>query len=415
MKTTDSPYFIKKEEKQLILTTDLNIIKDLQNVDYFNWLNSIIKRDPNKWKQKYIPIDTTNEKNWPLNFVKTYNLLKFIRSKILSPVDTMGSSSIPINIATKCGVDMKNIPPNIYRFQILISVMLSSQTKDEMTALAVLNLTEHCQQLNSNTDQPFFGITPQLISQISTEKLDELIKCVGFHNRKATYIHNTTLNLINNYNSDVPTTLNEIMSLQGVGIKMATLVMQYGWGQINSICVDIHVHRLSNLLNWTNKEKCKNPNITRLELENWLPHELWGEINSLLVGIGQFIDRSRANRLKLIENLDPLKDDSLIQIINHMNNCLQFINYIKRLVNQDILEELICETRISTDKFIKKENDINLNQIKSEEIHLANIKTEVEVQQNIALEAAPIKEEQSMKQNHLLDETSNDPLTKFEN
>lgn len=374
-----SPFFIKKEKTDLFLTTDLNSIKNLQNVEYFNWLNKLIIRDPNRWNHIYTPIDTTNQHLWPANFVKTYNLLKFIRSKIISPVDTMGSSSIPINVATKCGVDMTRIPPNFYRFQILISCMLSSQTKDEMTALAMLNLTKYCLEINNaNNEEEFFGITPHLIGMIPVNKLDQLINCVGFHNRKATYIHNTTVNIINNFDNDIPTTMDGIMSLQGVGIKMATLVMQYGWGQINSICVDIHVHRLSNLLNWTNKDVCKNPNLTRLELQNWLPHELWGEINSLLVGIGQFIDRSRQNRLNLIANLDPVKDFSLIEVINHMNNYQQFITYIKKLIKHDIIQDLVHQDQNSDEIKIKQEIDTLTpeDDLIKDEQHLITVKQE---------------------------------------
>lgn len=69
---------------------------------------------------------------------------------------------------------------------------------------------------------------------------------------------------------------------------MAHLVMQVAWKKCTGIAVDTHVHRISNRLKWVSKET-KNPIETERELESWMPRELWGEINHLLVGFGQTI------------------------------------------------------------------------------------------------------------------------------
>lgn len=69
---------------------------------------------------------------------------------------------------------------------------------------------------------------------------------------------------------------------------MAHICMQVAWNEVSGIGVDTHVHRISNRLRWVKKET-KNPEDTRKGLEDWLPLELWGEVNHLLVGFGQEI------------------------------------------------------------------------------------------------------------------------------
>ena len=73
---------------------------------------------------------------------------------------------------------------------------------------------------------------------------------------------------------------------------MATLICCYGWGEVVGICVDTHVHRISNRLGWANtwnykNPKAQNPEKTRKQLEGWMSKDLWEEVNPLLVGFGQ--------------------------------------------------------------------------------------------------------------------------------
>lgn len=77
-----------------------------------------------------------------------------------------------------------------------------------------------------------------------------------------------------------------LMSLPGVGPKMAYLCLSAAWGRTEGIGVDVHVHRITNLWGW---HKTKNPEETRLALQAWLPKELWHEINWLMVGFGQTV------------------------------------------------------------------------------------------------------------------------------
>ena len=110
--------------------------------------------------------------------------MRVLRSKILAPVDIIGGSSIPVTVASKCGISKDQISPKDYRLQVLLGVMLSSQTKDEVTAMAMLNIMRYCiDELHIKQ-----GMTLEAVLQINETKLDELIHSVGFHTRKAKYI-----------------------------------------------------------------------------------------------------------------------------------------------------------------------------------------------------------------------------------
>lgn len=130
------------------------------------------------------------------------------------------------------------------------------------------------------------GLTPEQIIETDEEKLQELIKPVGFYRRKADYIKKTSRILLDQYDGDIPDTIKELVKLPGVGPKMGYLALKIAWNKVDGIGVDVHVHRICNRLNWVHTN---TPEETRMALESWLPHELWWEINLLLVGFGQQI------------------------------------------------------------------------------------------------------------------------------
>ncbi|KAL8886583.1 MAG: hypothetical protein Q9192_006461 [Flavoplaca navasiana] len=191
-----------------------------------------------------------------------------MRKKVLAPVDTMGCESLAEDTRS----------PRDRRFQTLIALMLSSQTKDTTTALAISNLQ------TSLPSPP--GFTLEGILAVPAPTLNALIHPVGFHNNKTKYIKASALLLASHHNSDIPTTIEGLMSLPGVGPKMAYLCMSAAWGRDEGIGVDVHVHRITNLWGW---HKTNGPEETRKCLEAWLPRERWHEINHLLVGFGQTI------------------------------------------------------------------------------------------------------------------------------
>ena len=167
--------------------------------------------------------------------------------------------------------------PQDKRFQTLIALMLSSQTKDTTNAIAMRRL---------QTELPSPGLTLENILVVEPAKLNEMIFVVGFHNNKTKYIKATALILRDQYGGDIPDTIEGLMSLPGVGPKMAYLCLSAAWGRTEGIGVDVHVHRITNLWGW---HKTKGPEETRAALEAWLPKERWHEINHLLVGFGQTI------------------------------------------------------------------------------------------------------------------------------
>ncbi|KAL8770638.1 MAG: hypothetical protein Q9209_003706 [Squamulea sp. 1 TL-2023] len=204
----------------------------------------------------------------PANWQEIYGLVQEMRRKVLAPVDTMGCESLAEDTRS----------PRDQRFQTLVALMLSSQTKDTATALAIRRL--------QTSLPPPHGFTLEGILAIAPETLNTLIHPVGFHNNKTRYIKATALLLQSHFNSDIPTTIEGLISLPGVGPKMAYLCMSAAWGRDEGIGVDVHVHRITNLWGWC---KTRQPEETRKELEAWLPREKWHEINHLLVGFGQTI------------------------------------------------------------------------------------------------------------------------------
>ncbi|KAL9017636.1 MAG: hypothetical protein Q9185_005032 [Variospora sp. 1 TL-2023] len=203
----------------------------------------------------------------PANWEEIYTAVQEMRRQVLAPVDTMGCESLAED----------NRSPQDQRFQTLIALMLSSQTKDTTTALAIRRL---------QTSLPAPGLTLSNILSVTPAALNALIHPVGFHNNKTKYIKATATLLAERFNNDIPDTAEGLMSLPGVGPKMAYLCMSAAWGRTEGIGVDVHVHRITNLWGW---HKTREPEETRKALQAWLPRQKWHEINHLLVGFGQTI------------------------------------------------------------------------------------------------------------------------------
>ncbi|KAL3067263.1 hypothetical protein OYC64_017072 [Pagothenia borchgrevinki] len=189
--------------------------------------------------------------------------IREMRNSRDAPVDNMG--------AEKCYDS--DAPAHVRRFQVLVSLMLSSQTKDQVTAAAMKRLRAH-------------GCTAENILNTDDEALGKLIYPVGFWRTKVKYLKLTSAILQKEFGGDIPDSVEGLVRLTGVGPKMAHLAMDIAWDQVSGIGVDTHVHRISNWLGWL-KKPTKSPEQTRKALEEWLPRELWSEINWLLVGFGQ--------------------------------------------------------------------------------------------------------------------------------
>lgn len=252
----------------------------------------------------------------PSNFQGIYDRIKALRSKIVTPVDTMGCANIPKTISGEDELTQKN-----YRFQLLVSLMLSSQTKDEVNFKAMEKMRDYF-KAHGFTD----GITLKSMLFIDEKVLDGLIFSVGFHTRKASYLKKSAEILRDQFDGDIPSTLEGLVSLPGVGPKMAFLTLQEGWNLNLGIGVDTHVHRLSKMWGWVKKD-AKDPEVTRVELERWLPKEYWREINPMLVGFGQTICLPRGRRCDLC----PLSSTKLCSNVDR-----QLLKKVEKLSKEEI-------------------------------------------------------------------------------
>jgi len=204
----------------------------------------------------------------PVKWREAYDAIKGMRSRMVAPVDTMGCDQ----------AQLKEHDPKARRFATLVSLMLSSQTKDEVTDAAVSKLR----------DAVGGSLTIDAIIQAEDSAISDAIAKVGFWRRKTQYIKQTAQRLHDDFDNDIPKTVDELCSLPGVGPKMAFLALQIAWKLNLGIGVDVHVHRITNRLGW-HRRPTKNPEETRLNLQSWLPTELHPDINHTLVGFGQMI------------------------------------------------------------------------------------------------------------------------------
>lgn len=155
-------------------------------------------------------------------------------------------------------------------YRILIATILSLRTQDKTTARAMERL---------------FEVAPTLEDLLILDEAEIalLIYPVGFYRQKAKLLKKTALILKERFGGRVPNTEEELLSLPGVGKKTAALVLGKGFG-IPAICVDTHVHRISNRLGLV---KSKTPDQTQAALMAIVPKQFWVELNDLLVALGQ--------------------------------------------------------------------------------------------------------------------------------
>lgn len=155
-------------------------------------------------------------------------------------------------------------------FKVLISTILSSRTKDATTTAASSGL---------------FAIVKSVkdLAEVPQKKIEKLIYPVGFYKNKAKQLKELPGVLNKLYNGKIPQTVEELVKLPGVGRKTANLVVSVGFNK-PAICVDTHVHRITNRLGYV---KTKIPFETEMRLREILPERYWITFNSFLVSFGQ--------------------------------------------------------------------------------------------------------------------------------
>ena len=155
-------------------------------------------------------------------------------------------------------------------FAVLISTLISLRTKDDVTATASAQLLDKAP-------------TPAAVVKLSASAIEKLTYPAGFYRTKAQTIRGVARVLLDDYDGQVPDDVDELVRLKGVGRKTANLVVTLGYRK-PGICVDIHVHRISNRWGYV---ATPNPDKTEWALRDKLPRRHWIEYNDLLVTFGQ--------------------------------------------------------------------------------------------------------------------------------
>src|SRR3954469_19237667 len=160
-------------------------------------------------------------------------------------------------------------------FEVLISTMLSAQTRDAVTAAPSARL---------------FAVarTPAAMARLTTRRIEKLIYPVSFYRHKTTHVKQTCRLLVERFNGRVPSTMEELLMLPGVGRKTANLVLILSFKSLKNICVDTHVHRISNRLGWG---KPRTPEETERAVYGATAARWWPYINLYLVTWGQTVCR----------------------------------------------------------------------------------------------------------------------------
>ncbi|HQC16070.1 endonuclease III [Mesotoga sp. HF07.pep.5.2.highcov] len=159
-------------------------------------------------------------------------------------------------------------------FKVLVSTILSQRTRDENTEEASRRL---------------FSVypDPQSLIDAKPEDLYDLIKASGMYRQKAARIINCARMIVESFAGEVPDTLEELVTIPGVGRKTANIVLNVSFKK-EALAVDTHVHRIANRLGWV---KTKTPDDTEFELMKILPPSIWGPVNGSMVEFGREICR----------------------------------------------------------------------------------------------------------------------------
>jgi endonuclease III len=155
-------------------------------------------------------------------------------------------------------------------FRILISTLLSLRTRDEVTDAA-------SERLFARAD------TPRALAALDPRTIARAIYPVGFYRTKARTVRDVARRLVADHAGVVPDSMDELLEFKGVGRKTAALVVSLGFDR-PAICVDTHVHRISNRLGWV---RTKTPEQTERALMDVLPRRHWIGVNEIMVGFGQ--------------------------------------------------------------------------------------------------------------------------------
>lgn len=160
-------------------------------------------------------------------------------------------------------------------FQVCIATLLSAQTRDAVTHAASTRLFDVAR-------------TPQAMARLTVKAIERLIYPVSFYRTKAVHVKQACDQILSRYGGRVPSTMSELLTLPGVGRKTANLVLILAHRSRQNICVDTHVHRISNRLGWVST---RSPDETEHALYGVAHPRWWPLINLYLVTWGQNVCR----------------------------------------------------------------------------------------------------------------------------
>lgn len=158
-------------------------------------------------------------------------------------------------------------------WKILIGTILSARARDEVTEVICVDLFKKYPTCTS-------------LANAKQKEVEQIIRRIGFFRNKAKNIINTSKMIIKEYNGKVPSTMEELLTLPGVGRKVAGCVSVYAFDKNEAIPVDTHVHRISNRLGWV---QTKQPEKTEQELMKKIPKRYWKFVNDILVSYGKTV------------------------------------------------------------------------------------------------------------------------------
>jgi endonuclease-3 len=187
---------------------------------------------------------------------------------ITSAIAARISSAADGRVPSVSAVARENSDP----FRVLVATMISLRTKDDVTSRAA---------------DALLGAAPTAadLASLPADRIARLIYPAGFYRTKSRNLRAAARTLVTEHGGQVPREMEKLLALPGVGRKTANLVLNLGFG-LPAICVDTHVHRISNRLGWV---RTRTPAETEQALMKVLPRRYWIPINELLVRFGQTV------------------------------------------------------------------------------------------------------------------------------
>jgi endonuclease-3 len=206
----------------------------------------------------------------PADWSKIYRAIAKMRRVLLAPVDVIGCDKL----------HDKTVDAETIRFQKLVALALSSQTRDQQTAQAMKTLIENVKPFDAKT-----------LAKTTEATLAALLKGKSsFHNNKAKFLTKMAAQVVKN-GGVVPATVAELVKLPGIGYKMASIFTECADGNVESIGVDTHMHR--NFVRYGWAPAGSSPDQVMRAVMAWLPREYWRNLNEISVGFGQALCSAR--------------------------------------------------------------------------------------------------------------------------